>query len=224
MIRKRKGSARGAKKGSSRPTRRGGYPGPFIQAAGYDPATREITGQLKDGRAFRMPFSIFDMPEGDDGSKVLDVRVEPHGRAAVVRQESGHAFDFSVDFVLSQMGALPDGAGLAGRAKARAAGIASRIRELRERGGWDHEAFAARCGLKRPNIYRLESGKHVPSLPTLLKVSKGLGVSVKQLIVSEDPVHDGPEEGAEFLGSRWCAAGRDPEGFDLGHQVMKRVA
>ena len=61
--------------------------------------------------------------------------------------------------------------------------IGQRIRELRTRLGLRQEDLARRTGIARPNIARLEFGRHLPSLSSLTKIAAGLRVAVGDLIV-----------------------------------------
>ena len=60
--------------------------------------------------------------------------------------------------------------------------LGRRIRQLRERQKWSQEEFADRCGLHRTAVGLLERAERVPRLDTLLTVSKGLGITVSELL------------------------------------------
>ena len=57
-----------------------------------------------------------------------------------------------------------------------------RIRELREQRKWSQEEFADRCGLHRTAVGLLERAERIPRLDTLLTVSKGLDITVSELL------------------------------------------
>ena len=61
--------------------------------------------------------------------------------------------------------------------------LGSRIRELREAKHWSQEEFADLCGLHRTAIGFLERAERNPRLDTLLTISKGLGITVSELLV-----------------------------------------
>lgn len=61
--------------------------------------------------------------------------------------------------------------------------LGDRIRELREERSWSQEEFADRCGLHRTAIGLLERAERMPRLDTLLTVSKGLGITVSDLLL-----------------------------------------
>jgi transcriptional regulator with XRE-family HTH domain len=64
--------------------------------------------------------------------------------------------------------------------------LADRMRRLREKQGFSQEAFADHCGLHRTAISLIERGKRVPSLTTLLTISRGFGISVSELLRGVD--------------------------------------
>jgi transcriptional regulator with XRE-family HTH domain len=60
--------------------------------------------------------------------------------------------------------------------------LGDRIRELREAKHWSQEAFADICGLHRTAVGFLERAERNPRLDTLLTISKGLGITVSELL------------------------------------------
>lgn len=82
--------------------------------------------------------------------------------------------------------------------------VAQRVRIERERQGLRQEDLAAKAGLKRPNITRLEKGRHLPSLITLLRIAKALHLDLSSLVASP-PATDVTEfvEMAEAGISEW---------------------
>jgi transcriptional regulator with XRE-family HTH domain len=59
--------------------------------------------------------------------------------------------------------------------------VAQRVREARERQGLRQEDLAAKAGIARPNIARLEKGAHMPTLSTLQKVASALSIDMTVL-------------------------------------------
>ncbi len=66
------------------------------------------------------------------------------------------------------------------------AALAKRIKELRKKRGLSQEAFADHAGLHRVAVGWIEQGRRVPSLKTLLKISRGFGISVSELLKGVD--------------------------------------
>jgi len=56
------------------------------------------------------------------------------------------------------------------------------LRKLREERALSQEALARRAGLSRTYVTRLELAQQDPSLSTLVKLSKALGVKVTRLL------------------------------------------
>jgi transcriptional regulator with XRE-family HTH domain len=61
--------------------------------------------------------------------------------------------------------------------------LGDRIRALREQRKWSQEEFADRCGLHRTAVGLLERAERLPRLDTLLTISKGLGITVSELLL-----------------------------------------
>ncbi len=61
--------------------------------------------------------------------------------------------------------------------------MGEQIRRLREQKGWSQEEFADRCGLHRTAIGLLERAERNPRLDTLLTISKGLGITLADLVL-----------------------------------------
>jgi transcriptional regulator with XRE-family HTH domain len=60
--------------------------------------------------------------------------------------------------------------------------IAMRIKILRERQKISQEELAARSGISRGYLARLETGRHDPTITTLEKLAKALNVPVGKLL------------------------------------------
>jgi transcriptional regulator with XRE-family HTH domain len=60
--------------------------------------------------------------------------------------------------------------------------MAQRIQELRQRRGLTQEQLADKAGISRGYLARLETSRHDPSLSTLEKLAKALGVKVGRLL------------------------------------------
>jgi transcriptional regulator with XRE-family HTH domain len=60
--------------------------------------------------------------------------------------------------------------------------LGNRIRELREAKHWSQEEFADLCGIHRTAVGFLERAERNPRLDTLLTMSKGLGITVSELL------------------------------------------
>ena len=60
--------------------------------------------------------------------------------------------------------------------------LAIRLRELRERRGWSQEQLAARAGISRGYLARLETARQDPRLSILEKLARALKVKAATLL------------------------------------------
>lgn len=61
-------------------------------------------------------------------------------------------------------------------------GLAARIRRTRRRLGWTLQFVADRCGCTRSLLSKIETGKVVPPVATLMRIASALGVSASALL------------------------------------------
>lgn len=69
---------------------------------------------------------------------------------------------------------------------ALARAVAIRLVEYRAEHGLSQRALAAKLGMKQPAIARLELGEHTPSIETLVRLSRGLGMRFRLDITPEE--------------------------------------
>jgi transcriptional regulator with XRE-family HTH domain len=60
--------------------------------------------------------------------------------------------------------------------------LGSKIKKLREEKGIDQKSFAFDCEIGRTQLYMIENGKTNPRLLTLMKITKGLEISINELL------------------------------------------
>ncbi len=60
--------------------------------------------------------------------------------------------------------------------------IAQRVRAERERRGWSIAELARHADMASPNVHRVEAGRHVPSMQTVVRLSAALGVPLERLL------------------------------------------
>jgi transcriptional regulator with XRE-family HTH domain len=63
-------------------------------------------------------------------------------------------------------------------ASAPARAIANRLIQYRIEHGLTQTALARMLGMRQPAISRLEIGEHVPTLPTLIRIARTLGIEI----------------------------------------------
>jgi transcriptional regulator with XRE-family HTH domain len=60
--------------------------------------------------------------------------------------------------------------------------LGKRIRELRSQKGFSQESFADHCALHRTYMGGIERGEHNLTMKTVLTISKGLGITMSELL------------------------------------------
>lgn len=148
----------------------------------YDTERQELLVFFQDGHVYRLARQL--VPD-DDGTDVLNVRVKRDGSAFLVRLASGKSLEVPWDFVLYELeptypffkGRIPESL-----EEDVARRIGRRVRELREAKDLTTYELAQRSGIHRPNISRIESGRHMPNLDTLMRLAQALGTSVADLV------------------------------------------
>jgi transcriptional regulator with XRE-family HTH domain len=60
--------------------------------------------------------------------------------------------------------------------------LGMKVRALRDRRAMTQEVLAQKAGISRGYLARVETGRHEPTLTTLRKLAKALGVPVSELL------------------------------------------
>lgn len=135
---------------------------------------------FRNGRSYRLYRRL--IPD-IDRTAIKRVWVHSDGSAFGIEQESGGTADVPWDFVLYHREPRYEyfrGRGDQERSeRLTARRIGERLKVLRKTLGLTASEVASRSGILRPNISRIESGKHVPSLDTLERLAGALGVPVR---------------------------------------------
>ena len=157
-----------------------------LQAVRYQPKEDAFFVAFRSGKTYELSRKLI---EADDGTPVVgEPRVIDDGDAFEVRQQTGNTYQVAWDFVLyHQEPSYPYHKGQPGQREAEARSaerIAARIRQEREARQWSLGELARRTGMQAPNLSRLESGKHMPSLETLERVAEALGMRVADLVAA----------------------------------------
>lgn len=126
---------------------------------------------------------ISDLPEADS-SKIVKWSISTDRSYIKAMQESGNTFEIPWDDVLYHC--EPQYEFYKGKRvedeDVGARRIGEKVRQLRESKGYSVKELADRVGMKRPNLSRLEHGRHQPSLETLERIAEALETSVAGLI------------------------------------------
>lgn len=108
------------------------------------------------------------------------------GYAAFVEFDTGVKIDFPSDFVLH----ICEPSYPCFKDKGRAAsGVGGRIREIRQARGLTLDALAAKCGIAKPNLSRLEHDKVTPTYETLKTIAAALATHPALLVSAKKPAH-----------------------------------
>ncbi len=144
------------------------------------PCGDEILAVLGNGEATLQTRPI---DVADDGSEVAQITIDANATSATLELKSGAICRLGV-------GAVQSGNGLSsGETDIAIDGerLGARLRELRLAAGLTQAELARRTGIHRPNIARVEAGRHTPSLETLARIANAIGVSTTHVLVSREP-------------------------------------
>ncbi|MEE8470266.1 MAG: helix-turn-helix transcriptional regulator, partial [Dehalococcoidia bacterium] len=133
---------------------------------------------------------ISDLPEADS-SRVVRCSVGKGGDYFRVSQKSGNRFEVPWDYVLYHCEPEYEyykGKQLDDSGQVTAEQIGRTIRRLRASRGYNIAELARRAEMKRPNLSRLEGGKHQPSLPTLERIAAALDVTVAEIVTKRPTI------------------------------------
>ncbi|MGF1469437.1 MAG: helix-turn-helix transcriptional regulator [Sandaracinaceae bacterium] len=145
---------------------------------GVSPRGGELLAILSDGTATLVGRPVV---EGDDGSKVRGITLVEDATRAVLTLDSDARVELSADLV-NQRRLLHGSANGQANGIVDGARLGQRIRELRLAAGLTQAELARRTGIHRPNIARVEAGRHTPSLETLARLASAIGVPTTRVL------------------------------------------
>ena len=117
----------------------------------------------------------------DDGSAIVSISIDPTATKATLLFKSGVTSQLTV--AAAQSSDMSNGHGDIAIDGEK---LGARLRELRLAAGLTQAELARRTGIHRPNIARVEAGRHTPSLETLARIANAIGVSTTQVLVSRE--------------------------------------
>src|SRR5438045_2616009 len=121
--------------------------------------------ELDNGTTYAMPLRALEQAEEwDPKAEPKAATIIHDGYAAFVEFTTGLKIEFPSDFVLHVC--EPSYAFYKEKARAMS-GVGGRIREIRQARGLTLDALAAKCGIAKPNLSRLENDKVTPTFETL---------------------------------------------------------
>jgi DNA-binding XRE family transcriptional regulator len=140
------------------------------------PQGAALLAVLGDGRALLVPRPLNAQ---DDGSEVKAIHLAQDAQSAEVELTSGLRVALASHELKDSNGAASQAAGLG---EVDGATLGRRLRELRLAAGLTQAELARRTGIHRPNIARVEAGRHTPSLETLARLAQAIGVSTTRVL------------------------------------------
>ncbi|NNK07280.1 MAG: helix-turn-helix transcriptional regulator [Myxococcales bacterium] len=143
------------------------------------PRGDDVLAILGNGNASLHPRPI---DASDDGSEITGITIDPSATRAVLQLESGGICQLTIASVQSSSSASNGHEDIAIDGER----LGARLRKLRLEAGLTQAELARRTGIHRPNIARVEAGRHTPSLETLARIANAIGVSTTHVLVSQE--------------------------------------
>lgn len=166
------------------------------------PRGGELLAILADGSAVLMPRPVHS---GDDTSAIASIVLGDDALRATIALSSGSSFELRADEITLQ--SRPRTSSSTGSSTAASNGhngtgielassaaaldeidgqrLGARVRELRLQAGLTQAELARRTGIHRPNIARVEAGRHTPSLETLARLAAAIGVPTTRVLTED---------------------------------------
>jgi DNA-binding XRE family transcriptional regulator len=141
------------------------------------PCGDDVLALLGNGDA-----SLYPRPldASDDGSDIASITIDPSATKATLLLESGAVCQLTVASLHTAAEMMDGKDDIAIDAEK----LGARLRQLRLEAGLTQAELARRTGIHRPNIARVEAGRHTPSLETLARIANAIGVSTTHVLVS----------------------------------------
>jgi len=142
------------------------------------PRDGEILAILGDGHSVLMQRPLTD---ADDGSPIISISLGENADVANLGLGSG------VELLIYAARVSRYQHTSSGELNTPVDGprLGARLRTLRKQAGLTQAELARRTGIHRPNIARVEAGRHTPSLETLSRLANAIGVPTSQVLLDE---------------------------------------
>lgn len=141
------------------------------------PRGGELLAIFSDGSAALCDRPV--VPE-DDGSNVESIELLDDDTRAVLTLATEKTIEVTSAFVAQK--SLLRRAYTPSNGEVDGVKLGKRIRELRLAAGLTQAEVARRTGIHRPNIARVEAGRHTPSLETLTRLAQAIGVPTTRVL------------------------------------------
>jgi len=140
------------------------------------PRAGELLAILGDGRSALIARPISDE---DDSAAITTITIADDARSATLALSSGRETALDAADVARR---IREGDTSNGRIPVDGERLGKRIRELRLEAGLTQAELARRTGIHRPNIARVEAGRHTPSLETIARLASAIGVPTTRVL------------------------------------------
>ncbi|MEM6956111.1 MAG: helix-turn-helix transcriptional regulator [Myxococcota bacterium] len=138
------------------------------------PRSGEVLAILGNGHSVLLRRPVHKV---DDGSVVVDIALNADASVAVLELETGVQLSLQASSLAPQETPPPGGGTPIDGVR-----LGARLRELRLEAGLTQAELARRTGIHRPNIARVEAGRHTPSLETLSRLASAIGVPTTRVL------------------------------------------
>jgi transcriptional regulator with XRE-family HTH domain len=181
--------------------------------------------EMDNGKTYAMPLRALEQAEDwNPKTKPKATGIIHDGYAAFVEFDSGVKIDFPSDFVLHVC--EPSYASYKENGRIMS-GVGGRIREIRQARGLTLDALAAKCGIAKPNLSRLENDRVTPTFETLKTIAAALDTHPALLVSGKKPEHAWTWTRHAFdqwkLGLLWNEGVRDSRTVVVGAVEMVKV-
>lgn len=168
-----------------------------FELVGVSPREGEVLAILSNRRALLVPRPL---SSDDDATDIESIELVEDDTAAELRLASGMKVVLRVAEVVDRaarsLGAVDGSSSASGKAidgeqgdpvgtPMDGAHLGARIRALRIEAGLTQAEVARRTGIHRPNIARVEGGRHTPSIETLTRLAEAIGIPATR-VFSDD--------------------------------------
>lgn len=140
------------------------------------PDDEDVLAILGDGQSVLLKRPLATQ---DDGTEVVGIVLSDDAASATLELASGVSLELDVATV------APVSSGTSGAIPIDGARLGARLRELRLSAGLTQAELARRTGIHRPNIARVEAGRHTPSLETLARLATAIGVPTTRVLATD---------------------------------------
>ena len=142
------------------------------------PVGTSVLAVLGNGHAAILPRPL---SSADDASEIVSIELSANASSASIKLQSGVEHTVSAIDIQAQR----KQANSVTEIEIQGGRLGARLRELRLAAGLTQAELARRTGIHRPNIARVEAGRHTPSLETLSRMATAIGVPATQVLATD---------------------------------------